>query len=309
MSSIRGSRPVPEPRRAAGFTLVEVLVALVIGGIVATAILQLMQGNGRFVAMQAAREEVQQNGRAAIDLIAADLRGLPPSAIRRMEANAIGFHLPRAWGILCGALGAGATTAYVLFPADAFPEAFQENAPHWGVAVDQTPDPATGSGRYLHVPRAQRVPAGTRCDAVQPDAADGGRYYTTGLSVGSPLVDPAALGPSGTIEPGTQVMVYEEVAYDVASSGATPGLWIRRMSGYAASTRNMQPMAGPLPADTSLVFRYLREDGVSPASVAAEVRSVRIWLEVQSRAHRREGNGVRPEQVDTVTTDVILRNR
>jgi prepilin-type N-terminal cleavage/methylation domain-containing protein len=61
----------------AGFSLIELLVALMISGLLATVMFQLMSGQGRFVEIQSAREEVQQNSRAALDLIGNDLRTLP----------------------------------------------------------------------------------------------------------------------------------------------------------------------------------------------------------------------------------------
>lgn len=296
-------------RRRGGFTLVELLVALVIGGVLTTALFQLMQGNSRFLAMQSAREEVQQNGRASLDLIAADLRALPPSAIRDMEANSIRFYLPRAWGVLCNALASGSQVAYVLFPAGALPDAFSSGAPQWGVAVEQTTSPATATGRYSYVAGAHLGAAGSQCDAIQPDAGDATRFLAAGFTVTSSLVDPAAVGAGGTILPGTPVMVFEEMRYDVAEGSGPPGNWIRRMSGYGGSGRNMQPMAGPLPGPESLVFTYLRPDGVTETTVAEEVGRIRIWMELESRSRRAQGGALRAVQTDTMTTDVVLRNQ
>lgn len=299
-----------EPLGRAGFTLIELLVALTIGGILSTILFQLMQGNSQFVAMQSAREEVQQNGRASLDLIAGDLRTLPSSAIRDMQPHSIRFFLPRGWGVLCNPVAASTGTAYVIFPAGGFPEDFQPGVANWGVALEQTADPGASTGAYGFVRNAQRVPEGTECDAIHPDANNATRYYTTGLSVSSSLVDATALGAGATILPGTQVMIFEEVRYDVELASSGPGgYWMRRMSGYSGGQWNMQPMAGPLPQDTSLVFRYLQEDGVSTATQAADVRRIRIWLEVQSRSKRAEAGVLRPQQVDTVTTDIVLRNR
>jgi prepilin-type N-terminal cleavage/methylation domain-containing protein len=309
MSLIPVCRP-SEGLSRAGFTLIELLVALTIGGLLSTILFQLMQGNSRFVAMQSAREEVQQNGRASLDLIAGDLRALPSSAIQDMQPHSVRFYLPRGWGVLCNQVTATTLTAYVIFPAGAFPEEFRANAAHWGVALEQTADPGASTGAYGYVRNAQRVPEGTECDAIHPDAGNASRYYTTGLSVGSSLVDAALLGTGAVILPGTQVMIFEEVRYDVELASSGPGgYWLRRMSGYSGDQRNMQPMAGPLPTDTSLVFRYLQQDGVSTAAQAADVRRIRVWLEVQSRSGRVESGVRRPQQVDTVTTDVILRNR
>lgn len=299
------------PRRAgrAGFTLVELLMALVVGGMLTTILLQLMQGNGRFLASQSAREEVQQNGRAGLDLIAADLRAVPPAGIQDMQANSIRFYLPRVWGVLCNPLAAGDQTAYVLFPAGSFPDDFASDARQWGVAVEQTPNPAQSTRQYAYRERATRVAEGTQCDAVQPNAGNAALYLTAGFTVGTSLVDAGMVGAGGTILPGTPVMVFEEMRYDVAEGSGPPGHWIRRMSGYSGSSRNMQPMAGPLPGPASLVFTYLQPNGVSVAANAAQVGRIRVWLEVESRAKRVSDGQLRPVQTDTMTTDVVLRNQ
>ncbi len=289
--------------------MVELLAALVLGGLLTTVLLQLMQGNGRFLAMQSAREEVQQNGRASLDLISSDLRTLPRSAIREMGANSIGFYLPRAWGVLCDTLPVGSQTAYVLFPAGSFPGDFTPGAKQWGVAVEQTPRPDQPTRRYRYVTEPTRTGAGSRCDAIQPNAGDAAMYLAAGFTVGSSLADAAEVGAGGTILPGTQVMVFEEVRYDVAEGSGPPGIWIRRMSGYGVSSRNMQPMAGPLPSARSLVFTYLQPDGITAAAAPADVGRIRVWLEVESRSRRTRGDRLRPEQTDTMTTDVILRNQ
>src|SRR5687767_12028100 len=57
-----------------GFTLIELLVAIVIGSVVVGSLFQMISGQGRFVELQSAREEVQQNGRAAVELIGSELR-------------------------------------------------------------------------------------------------------------------------------------------------------------------------------------------------------------------------------------------
>lgn len=286
-----------------GFTMIEILVALLISGLVVSAIFQVMQGNGRFVEMQSAREEVQQNARAALDLIAGDLRGVPPAAVAEMHPERIRILQPRAWGVLCNKLKPSTGTAWVLFPSDVLPAETLHGRAHWGIAVEQTVDPVvhTGSYRFIAAPTA---PGGTDpCDAIQP-VASAQRTRVGFTTPGNPFVT------ADSILPGTQVMLFEEVRYDVAVSGSpdVPGSWIRRMAGYTGTTPNMQPMAGPVPAAGALSFTYLQADGSTPAATAAQVRQIGVRLITQSRATTNQSGAVQPQQVDTAATNVYLRN-
>ena len=297
------TRRSPDPRDArAGFTLLEILVALMISGLVVGSIFQVLQGNGRFVALQSAREEVQQNARAALDLIAGDLRAVPPGAILEMEADRIRFMQPRAWGVLCNTLTPSSATAWVMMPAGMVSVDEFLLRLHRGLAVEQSDDPLVRTGTFRFVPALLRQTSGDPCDAIQPDPATD-RVRVGFRSPGPPFVT------GDSVPAGSPVMLYEEIRYDVATGGGVaPGRWIRRMAGYGGSGPNMQPMAGPVPETAGLAFTYLAEDGVTPAAVPSTVRQVGIEVVTRSRAMERDGAGVRPQQVDTARTNVYLRN-
>ena len=291
----------PRPDARAGFTLIEILVALLVSGLVVSGIFQVLQGNSRFVGMQSAREEVQQNARAALDLIAADLRAVPPSAIVDMQPDRIRFLQPRAWGVLCNTLKPATSVAWAVFPASVVPADAFFGRPHWGLAVEQTADPIVRTGSFRFVSGTTQTTSGDPCDAIQPDAS------ADRLRLG--FVTPgAAFVSSDTVAPGTQVMLFEEVRYDVQAGGSVPGNWIRRMAGYSGSTPNMQPMAGPVPAAGALDFTYLQADGSTPAVTADQVRQIDIRVVTQSRSLMDVGGTLQPQQVDTASTSVYLRN-
>lgn len=286
----------------AGFTLLEVLVALMVSGLVVGSIFQVLRGTAHFVELQASREEVQQNARAALDLIAGDLRGVPPGAFVEMEADRIRFMQPRAWGVLCATLAPTDLTAWVIVPEGMVSVGDFLERSHRGLGVEQSGDPLVRTGRYRFVSGLLRETSGDRCDVVQPFPSAGGVRIGLG-SPGAPFVT------GDSVPAGSLVMLYEELAYDVAVSGGTGGgRWIRRMAGYGASRPNMQPMAGPVPDGAGLTFGYLSGDGATAATVADSVRRVTIEVVVRSRGVEREGARVRPQQVDTARTTVHLRN-
>jgi prepilin-type N-terminal cleavage/methylation domain-containing protein len=294
------------PKRArGGFTMMELLIAIVISGILTTVVLQFLQGNSRFVRNQSAREEVQQNARAALDLIAAELRSAPPAALITLSPDSVRFRVPRAWGVLCNQLTTGSTTAWVLFPGNLGISTAVFDQPHVGIGVEQTADPMAPTGEFQFVPGPGQQTAGDPCAAIQPDL-DPAAHLTLGFnnSGGIPYV------VSGTLLPGTRVMLFEEMAYDVAqaSSSPVPGHWIRRMMGRNGLVANMQPMAGPTPAYGALRFTYLQSDGITPTTDAQLVRRVRVQVIAQSRAERGSGTARTPEAMDTAVTEVYLRN-
>lgn len=284
----------------AGFTLLEILIALLISGFLVTSIFQVLSGNSRFVALQSAREEVQQNARAALDLIAGDLRAVPPGAILEMEAEAIRFLQPRGWGVLCKTLDASDAVAWVIFPADLLPEADLFGRPHWGLAIEQTGDALQRTGDFRSLAAPVRETGADRCDI---DPLPSPELVRLGFRTPGP---PFVTGDS--VPAGTPVMLYEELRYDVAAaSGPVSGRWIRRMAGYGAAGPNMQPMAGPVPEGAGLSFTYLGEDG-TPASAPAEVRRIGIEVVMRSHSMRGDASSARPQQVDSARTEVHLRN-
>ena len=297
------SRSLPDASRGrVGFTLLEILIALMISGFLVTSIFRVLSGNGRFVALQSAREEVQQNARAALDLIAGDLRAVPPGGILEMEPEAIRFLQPRAWAVLCNTLDPSSSAAWVILPAALLPDDDLFQSSHRGLAIEQTDDPLRRTGDYHHVAAPLRETAGNPCVDIQPfPSAD---HATLGFGTPGP---PFVTGDS--VPAGTPVMLYEEVRYDVtAGSGAAPDRWIRRMAGYGASGPNMQPIAGPVPQGSGLSFTYFGEDGTTPASTAAEVRRIGIEVVVRSHSTIHDAAGARPQQVDSARTEVHLRN-
>jgi prepilin-type N-terminal cleavage/methylation domain-containing protein len=296
--------PGQRPRNATGgFTLVELLVALVISGLLTTVIFQTLLGNSRFVANQSAREEVQQNTRAALELIAGDLRAATGGGIVEANANSVRLRVPRAWGVACNAVSGSGGTVWALFPQGTFPPGFSYQAAHWGVALNQTDNAATtatGAGAFRYVTSVTPPGGGNSCAAVQPQMAG---LEARGFSSPGPPLTTGGL----TVPAGASLMVYEEIAYDVAQ-GTGGELWVRRSVGFASGVANMQPLAGPVPNAESLRLTYLDQNGGGSILSTADIRQVRVALVAQSRAQVRRGGQMVPERRDSATVDVFLRN-
>ncbi len=287
-----------------GFSLVELMVALVVSGILVGVVFQFLLGQGQVARFQTAREEVQQNARVALDLISSDLRAVGPQGIVEAESNRIVFHTPRAWGIVCGP--SGTTDVAAIFPAAAVPVLRKDaSAP----AADRL---AIGTNSiYQFYPVNDVTPSGSNATAATT-------VCTNAVSANAPLTPPAApaLGPVrlfafiGTrpagLVPRREVYVYDRLEYDIGLStvaGQSAGLWIRRsLNGGPA-----QPVAGPLPANGGLVFAYEDENGDNignPSANLANIWRVRVRVRTNSRATFKN-----QAQDDTDSTRIYLRNR
>lgn len=273
-----------------GFTLVEIVVALVISGVLAGVIFQLVSGQERFVSVQGAREEVQQNGRAALELISAELRGVNAEGIDSAGPSYVRFRIPRTWGLVCGNGGAAGTLVVVFPGADL--AAFRSGGADRVAVRDSMPGLAT---RWRFAPVSDVTPAAgagaAQCPSLTPDA---GRVQVRTLT-GVPASVPVQLG-----EP---AYLYDVVAYDVAGSNA-PGDWLRRTDSGPA-----QPLAGPLAADgTGPVFRlryFNAAGGEIPQPINAAARATIAAIQVRVTTASRSSN---PRQEFSDSTRVHLRN-
>jgi prepilin-type N-terminal cleavage/methylation domain-containing protein len=274
-------------RSRSGFTLVELLVAVVIASIVAGVIFQALVGQTRFARSQVAREEVQQNARVALDVITSELRGIGVGGITEAGPSAIRFRSPRAWGAICNLQG---SSLAVLFPAGV--GATFRVAQNDSLAVVPMP------GAPIFMPD---VP-----DATSSSAADALNRCNATLNP-KPLAQAAATNEARarvfTAAPavaaaGTMVYVYDVVRYDVNTSNV-PGVWIRR---------NSQPLAGPVLAATGLQFSYrLRNNSqTSNPTVAERDLIVAVGVTVRMESQAKFNNEA---QRDTGSTTVFLRNR
>lgn len=310
--------PRPHLHNTRGFTLVELLVALVISAILAGVIFQFLQGQGEFARLQAAREEVQGNARLAVEMITADLRGAPPSAIQYADAGSIRIYSPRLWGLLCAPIDLAATgppSFAVRFPST--PPSVTATSPEWGIALGRTSDPARPPLSWAFM---TEIDVGTGTTAC---ALPGGSAPPPGRPVGGSGVPwsylPGAedfVGPEIVLA-GSPAFLFEEVSYDVAALEGGRN-FIRRLRGYtlgSPATARMEPMAGPLSASDGLVFEYFDGAGneILPATGAttlspgqiAQISTIQVSVATESS---QVFGADRTPQDAAASTIVRLRN-
>lgn len=303
MCSTRRARP------DAGFTFVEVMVALLIAALLVGVVFEIVRGQGRFVTVQSAREEVQQNTRGALELMASELRSVEPGGLVATDSNSITFLLPRAWGLYCGGTAAQMSAVFPRLPAEmravnsasgviadtaaAAPRKWAPspvNAARAVVTAVETFDLATPGNTCANL-RPTTIPPATPAGAT---IAQGLRLTGTNLPVS---------------REGNVVYLYQLVRYDVAETGGE--WWIRRSNGMSGDATVQQPLAGPIPAAGGLRFRYWDgaaggELGPAMSTLAQLERVGRIRIGVRTRSRARSGAAVQQE-ADSLT--VLLWNR
>jgi prepilin-type N-terminal cleavage/methylation domain-containing protein len=282
-----------------GFTLIELMVGVVIMGLLTTALWQLVRAQSSFVAFESQREDVQENGRAALEIIAGDARAVLPQGLLVARDTVLVMALPKAWGVTCAATTATRVTA--VFPTLS-PDAFTvlgNGGTGLVVNTSATSTPAWSPRPTLAGARPTVTAAATVAASTCPTASGGVvAYQFTGTSF--PVV------PKGTL-----VALYQLVRYDAGQSDGK--WWVRRSNGLlSSSTFSMSPMAGPLPARDSVSFSYYTgptatlvapEPGTDTTALNALSRIKLKVVTISSSGYRGTYSRSRDSAV------VLLRNR
>lgn len=254
-----------------GFTLVEVVVALVLGLLLVGFVLQFVTGQTRIASRQTAREEVQQNARGAVEVVGSDLRGAVAAGLIQGGEQEIRFMLPRRWGVVCAGNGATQTTAvFPILPGDAVPSGagtglIVQNA------ASQAWVPAVPTLATIAQRAAATLTAAAGCGPLSPSGQVEAFTFT---GVNHPAVTR-----------GDRIAVYQLVRYDVGTSQGRS--WIRRSNGSGIADANMQPLAGPV---DSVAFAYLSGtpavEMAAPGAgaAAAGVQMIRFGIKTSSRS-------------------------
>ncbi|MGH7672328.1 MAG: prepilin-type N-terminal cleavage/methylation domain-containing protein [Gemmatimonadales bacterium] len=282
-----------------GFTLVELLVALVLFGVVSTAIYRVLVNNQRIYQAQTQRIDLQQNIRAAVSILPAELRELDAADgdLIAMSPTAITVRAPRQLGIICGAPVIGPLVGNVA------PVTMLIRTPLYGSrnlnpATDQLlvyyegNQGATNDDGWLIGSITQDLAAGNCADGFNSPAWQ----YVASLRFG---VNQVAI--TGNIPNGAPVRGFEPVTYSVYQ--AADGRWYL---GYQAGGGTTQPLIGPVRDANGVLFEYFTSTGAA-TTVPVQVAQIRItlWGQTAQLVHKA---GARDYVTDSIVTTVALRN-
>ena len=261
-------------RNRRGFSLAEILVALVILGIVGAAMTRVLVNQNRYFDKQTNMRVARSIARNSMNILLADLRMVQDSGgvdSVSSDFKAMRVLVPYRFGLVCYASGSNTTVS--MLPVDSATGAMSR---YKGFAYRNT------AGRYTYVYPTNP----TSGDAPQPAATPAN---CTGNGAGQAQINTVSLsgrtgniydlkspGPSGATPP-APMFFFQRVTYVFKTSSAYPtklGLW-RIVDGDSAAEELMAPF------DTSAGFRYYlqgTEGAETTVPALANIRGVDVLL-------------------------------
>jgi len=269
-----------------GFTLVEMLMAMVVTAMIGTALIALLLGQTRFYRKNDDLLHAQQSVRAAIDLMASELRMGSPTDLIAASADSVSLRFDLLRAIVCDSTAADEATLFIL-------DSVSNANLRGGVSGSAVSGPFDSTFVYAD------GWTGTL-------SSTGGAAKSTCINLGSPTSLPDAAyrritGWSGNFHGvgvpnrGTLVRVYGRLTYRFAPSGfgAGIGLW-----------RGRQELVSPFEAGAA--FGFVMKGGSVQAKVSTgNLRNV-LGIRISATASGSDAN--RYNVARTVDYDIPLRN-
>lgn len=288
-----------------GFTIIELLVAMVLFLIVSASIYSLLNNTQRVSRAQAERVDMQSNMRAGALVLPSDFKMIgydtvPGSAtvtsdILAMGPDSIMFRAIRASGIVCQF---NATNTIVIdTSASRYYSAYRTpvTSGRDSLMVFLDGDSTTSSD--------DQWASGLPISSVGTGTCSGNYGSRSGLQVGTTI---AYTGTSAdALKLGAPFRSYEVMVYRLYQSGSKYYLGARSASN---SETSFQPVLGPL-TPSGLRFDYYDSTGTATTASRKAVRSIQVTLIAQSdQAVNGAGGGTQSVKNDSVVTRVTLRN-
>ncbi|HEX6316886.1 MAG TPA: prepilin-type N-terminal cleavage/methylation domain-containing protein [Gemmatimonadaceae bacterium] len=274
------------PHRRSGVSLVELLVAMTLLGVVGLSILRTFTSQARLADLHAKRLDARSVSRAPVNLFMSEARMVETgNGVVAASASSVTLRIPVMMGLVCGSTGSA--TALSVLPVDS---ATLASAAVSGHAWRQV------SGAYAYTEGAVSFSAGGA--AVCASAAASITTVPDGRTI---IVSPEMVGASV----GTVAFLYQTVRYDFAASSTLAGrvgLW--RTLAQSGATEELAA-----PFDASSRFRFYRVDQDTSDVVVpplTEIRGLELEL-IGASKHSRFGRG--SPETSRHETAVFFMNR
>jgi prepilin-type N-terminal cleavage/methylation domain-containing protein len=300
-----------------GFTLIELMLALIVSAFVGTALVRMTLSQARFMDQQEAWRSARGVSRSGINRMISDLRMVEngSAATGGLEAAVAGgqdftIRVPYAFGIVCSASAASATVS--LLPVDS---AMYAAPGHSGFAI------RNDAGVYTYYTSATLNSAPAAANAAQilqctaPTAPDLPINATTSGALpsinGSPVGKVVALvATTNPLNPmpakGQIVFLYRRIRYQFKNSTALPGrtgLFRIPLNGGTE-----EELATPF-ANTARVNFYVLDNATAQAGVPAPLSNTRgLELVLDGMSETTPGGSAAPKTA-SVTSSVFFQNR
>lgn len=296
-------RSIPMNRR--GFTMIELLVALVLLGLVSAAIYRVLVNNQRLYMAQTQRIDLSQNIRAAATILPAEFRELDAfdGDIAAMTATSLDIRAMRWLSFVCvppvldgnnngrQMIVRGGTPGQPMYFGS---RAIRETD---SLLIYLDGNQTTRLDDYYVTARLAATPGNQQCPAVGAVPAQPGTrlLFDGNFVVGTNI--------AGAITTGAPVRGFERVRYSLYQPPGDTSWYV----GYQPAGQSPQPLIGPV-LSNGLTFQYFNAAGVATA-IRTQVARIDITIRARtSAAVRTGGQAPRRAIVDSLNTSVALRN-
>jgi prepilin-type N-terminal cleavage/methylation domain-containing protein len=306
------------PARATrrGFTLVELIVALVLFALVGSTIVKTLSTGQRAYDAQVQHTDMQQNVRLGSGLLPGELRELDASDgdIQAMDSVSMRIRSMRQMGVVCslpvlgGALTGVNTLAGVTFAVRDSLQALRYFSQADSVLIYYEGDPSKRVDDVWVAASLTTDPATGALTNCTDGSGKQGRLFTASIFF-DPALAPAPVNAAGNIAVGSPIRAFQSVTYKRLKVGSN--WYVGFDSAGVASTA--QPLIGPLADSLGLKFTYYSSGNtviVAPFNAAARASVVRISiaLALKTAAPVRKNLGAPAPDTSRVTLEVALRN-
>lgn len=278
-----------------GLTLVELLVALVLAGIVGTAIIRMLNSSQRVTRVQFGRMDAQQNATAALYYLGSALRELSASEGDVYDATATGirYRAMRWTGVACSGVSVSGSDLLITLRRAHLFGAYRPNPLTDSLLVFHEKTPTTRADDVWLVGRLTDT-ATVNC----PDGSGGARLSLriTAASGGN-----AALATGFTL--GSPIRAFQAEEVSVETDVAGESWFVRRAADVAGTWGAFDRLAGPL-SGSGLLLQYFDTLNVE-TNVLARIASVRAVVLAQSADNTGVGTGT---VTDSIITRIAMRN-
>jgi prepilin-type N-terminal cleavage/methylation domain-containing protein len=284
-----------------GFTFVEILVAMVLMGIISTAIYQLLNNNQRVYREQTVRIELNQNARTAAALFPAELRELNAtdpngSDVVAFTDSSITYNAMRTTYFLCLTPNYAATT--IVVRDQPYGVESLNITKHKFMIFAENNAQIRSDDAWLHVD-ASSATTGTSCPATA------GGLTTASITLVLTGVTTAQLNGVYIAAPLRAYQVNRMARYVDGTGAYYLGMQTQNESDLSWST--MQPVVGPL-AVGGLALTYFDTLGVA-TTTAARIARIGVLLTGRSQDPVRLGTGLGYVTAETPAVVSLRNNR
>ncbi len=266
------------PMNRRGFTLVELLVVVVLGGFIVLAIYQVLITNSRTYAVNNAQIQGQQSLRAGLDVLFGELREVSASGgdLIAMGTDSVMIRTQRAFGVVCA-------TNYAASPPEV-------------TVLRVGPSILAGDSVFIF---ADNDPERSSDDVwLNRSIQHSDTTATCGADQAQTLRIPNLASTGDTVRLGAPVRAFDTYTY---------GLYLISGEYYLGrrlrTASNPDPLVGPLLRSRGVAFRYLDSVGAVTA-VDTVVAQIEITLRYQSELRDSRNNLVS----DSIVARIYPRN-